>query len=138
MIYEFRIAYLELPRHKFRLVRNLNSDITTIFRFKIRIGDSNHALDSGDKNAVDLEILKSIVHPDYNTQAVYYDVAILLTENVTFSKFIRPICLPDSPSEDIHKYDHRHVELTGWGKKDLSGPVSERLKRVSIKIFPQR
>jgi hypothetical protein len=41
-----------------------------------------------------LDILEAIVHPDYNHVTAYFDVAILVTENVTFSEGIKPVCLP--------------------------------------------
>ncbi len=107
-------------------------------RYKLRIGDINHASDMDDINAIDLDILRANVHPDYNGEASYYDVAILETAPVTYSKSISPICLPDSPSEDIHKYDNNFVELTGWGQTDLHSKTSKKLKRVSLKIFPLR
>jgi hypothetical protein len=40
------------------------------------------------------DILEAIVHPDYNLVTAYFDVAILVTENVTFSEGIKPVCLP--------------------------------------------
>jgi len=46
--------------------------------------------------------------------------------------------LPVLPSKKTRKYDNNYAELTGWGKKDLNGIVSPKLKRVSLKIFPTR
>jgi len=85
-----------------------------------------------------LEILNSTVHPDFDTVSAYYDVALLLTKKVTFSRFIRPICLPDFSSDDIHKYDDKHVELIGWGKNRTYGKISEKLQRVSLRIYSIR
>jgi len=68
----------------------------------------------------------------------YFDVALLQTQHLTLSKSISPICLPDWPSDDVHKYDNYHVELTGWGKTRSSGNVSDKLRRVSIRIYPSR
>ena len=87
---------------------------------------------------MDLEILGSFVHKNYDTVRSYYDVAIFETETVQFSKLVGPICLPGIASDDIHKYDNDQVELTGWGKKNLLSDVSDKLKRVSLKIFPAR
>ncbi len=108
------------------------------FRHLIRIGDTNLTSENDNKYAIDLAILDSFVHPNYDTVRSYYDVAIFETASVEFSERIRPICLPGIPSNDIHKYDNDHVELTGWGKKNLHSDVSEKLKRVSLKIFSLR
>ncbi len=78
------------------------------------------------------------MHPNYDGKASYYDVAILETAPVTFSKSISPICLPDSPNNDVHKYDNNFVELTGWGQTDLHSKASKNIKRVSLKVYPIR
>ena len=59
-------------------------------RWKIRIGDDNHGSTADDRNAKDLDILASFVHPNYNGDAAYFDVAVLETEPLNFSKSIRP------------------------------------------------
>jgi hypothetical protein len=38
-----------------------------------------------------LEILEAFVHPDYIQGRAYFDIAILVTENVTFSEGIKPV-----------------------------------------------
>jgi hypothetical protein len=78
------------------------------------------------------------MHPNYDGVASYYDVAILETAHVNFTRAISPVCLPEKSSDDIHKYDNDHVQLTGWGQKDLHSPVSKQLKRVALKIHPSR
>jgi len=85
-----------------------------------------------------VEILSGFLHPNYNNETAYYDVAVLVTEKVTFSRSISPVCLPESPSDDIDKYKNYQVELTGWGQSHLHGRTSDRLKRVSLKIYPLR
>ncbi len=94
--------------------------------------------ENDNKNAMDLEIKKQIIHPKYDQISSYYDVAILETSPVTFSKFISPICLPEMPSDDIKKYENYYVDLTGWGQANLYSKTSDKLKRVSLKIHPLR
>ncbi len=107
-------------------------------RFKIRIGDSNHASSVDNGNAIDLDVINHSIHPSYDGVASYYDVAILVTAPVPFSKAISPVCLPEIASDDIHKYDNYYVELTGWGQKDLHTAVSNKLKRVALRINTSR
>ena len=104
----------------------------------IRISDFNLQSDGDDRNAENLEVLQTVVHPDYDGKSAYYDVAILETKPVIFSRAILPVCLPNSPSDDIEKYDDRSVELIGWGSTESRGSSSNTLKRVSITIFPNR
>jgi hypothetical protein len=61
---------------------------------KARLGDRNHNSTKDDAYLQILDILEAIVHPDYNHVTAYFDVAILVTEKVTFSEGIKPVCLP--------------------------------------------
>lgn len=112
--------------------------ILFLFRYKIRIGDTNHASKLGDRNAIFLDILTQTIHPKYNGMASYYDVAVLETSPVTFTKLISPICLPQLPSDNIYEYDNDFVDLIGWSQENLNGETSNKLKRVSLKIHTLR
>ncbi len=59
-----------------------------------RLGDQNHNSTSDDSNLLILRILEAIVHPQFNHLSSYFDIAILVTESVTFSRAIKPICIP--------------------------------------------
>jgi hypothetical protein len=91
-----------------------------------------------DGNVIVLDVINLSIHPRYDAVASYYDVAILVTAPVPFSKAISPVCLPEIASNDIHKYDNDYVELTGWGQKDLHSAVSRKLKRVALRINTSR
>ncbi len=41
-----------------------------------------------------LDILNFFIHPDYKEGIAYHDIAVLETENLNFTKAIRPVCLP--------------------------------------------
>jgi hypothetical protein len=62
--------------------------------WKVRIGDRNHTSDADDANLLILDIRSISKHPQYNGVAAYFDVAVIKTKDVTFSEFIRPVCLP--------------------------------------------
>ncbi len=104
----------------------------------MRIGDSDHGSTADDTFVTILDILKIFIHPDYNGITAYYDVAIIVTDIVTFSRRISPICLPEFPSENPDKYENDQVELIGWGQENLHGNSSPQLKRISLKINPIR
>jgi hypothetical protein len=53
-------------------------------RYKIRIGDTNHASDDDNRDAVDVEILSGFLHPNFDKKAAYYDVAVLVPISSTF------------------------------------------------------
>jgi len=106
--------------------------------FTGKSGDSNHASRNDDRNAINLDVLNHSVHPNYDGVSSYYDVAILETAHVNFSRAISPVCLPEKSSDDIHKYDNYQVQLIGWGQKDLQTAVSNQLQRVALKIYTSR
>jgi hypothetical protein len=58
----------------------------------VRIGDWNHSFET--KNTLFLEIMEVLIHPNYNGISAYFDIAVVKTTNVTFSYFVRPVCLP--------------------------------------------
>ena len=105
---------------------------------QIRIGDSNHNLEVNPRFAMVLDVIRSQIHPMYRNGTSYFDVAVMTTNKIPVSEFISPVCLPDFASDDIHKYDNDHVELTGWGQNTLYGKISDKLKRVSLKVYPLR
>ncbi len=108
------------------------------FRWKIRIGDSNQSSDQDDGNGKVFEIVKEKVHPLYNGVSVYYDVAVLETDEIPISRSISPICLPESVSSDVNKYDNDLAELIVWRKSQSDGNLSDLLERVYVKVFSQR
>ncbi len=91
-----------------------------------------------DEFAIDLDILNQTLHPNYTGDASYYDVAILETPALNFSRSISPICLPETSNENILKYENYYADLIGWGQEDLHGVTSNNLKRVTLKIYPLR
>jgi len=58
------------------------------------MGDRNHNSTDDDQNLVILNISRVSLHPDYDGVTAYYDVAVLETLPVNFSRAIMPICLP--------------------------------------------
>ena len=109
--------------------------MTLIFyRWKIRIGDFDHASDEDNRNARNLDILKSFIHPQFKTNEAYFDIAILKTNPIELTSLISPICLPSS----VKDYDDDAVHLTGWGSKFDAGLPSNKLQRVVLTAFPQR
>ncbi len=58
------------------------------------MGDRNHTSRNDDRNLLILDISRVSLHPDYDGVSAYYDVAVLETLPVNFSRAISPICLP--------------------------------------------
>jgi hypothetical protein len=64
------------------------------FRYQIRIGDWNHKSIHDDSNLLILNVIAIFKHPEYTEGAIYFDSAVLETEEITFSKSRTPVCLP--------------------------------------------
>ena len=55
-----------------------------------------------------------MIHTKYKFGVSYYDVAVIkLDEPVSPSLAVRPICLPDQPSEDVDEFQGDLVRLSG-------------------------
>jgi hypothetical protein len=69
----------------------------------VRIGDQIHTERNGNQaksqttvNTLFLDIERVFLHPNYDRKTAYFDIAVVVTGNVPFSKFINPVCLPGS------------------------------------------
>merc|ERR1712180_202806 len=60
-----------------------------------------------------IKVKKMTLHPDYNSRTIDNDIAVLeLAEDLTFTKKIKPACLPSSETKD---YSGIASTVSGWG-----------------------
>ncbi|XP_073346307.1 chymotrypsin-like protease CTRL-1 [Pagrus major] len=86
-------------------------------------------------NEVSRTLSQLIVHPDYNNTLFNNDIALMrLSSPVSFTNFIRPICLASNSSQF---YNSTSCWATGWGRlgKDESLPASTPLQEVQIPVI---
>ncbi len=58
---------------------------------------------------------------------------------INFLQFVKPICIPQDPSNDPDKYDGDSVYVIGWGSStDIHANYSTQLRRADIRLFSQR
>ncbi|XP_031354809.1 serine protease 7-like isoform X2 [Photinus pyralis] len=109
----------------------LNNNLTGV-----RLGDYNV---TSDKDCIidrigtecsdpvqDFEIEETNMHPGYNPATAANDIALLRLKNdVMYSDYIRPICLPTSPVVELK--EDAQLSTTGWGK------VGEGLNQTEVK-----
>ncbi|CAN9505068.1 unnamed protein product [Ophioblennius macclurei] len=86
------------------------------------------------------EVLRSvsriISHHNYNNPSDDNDIALLrLSSPVTFTNFIRPVCLAASDSTI-----HAGIDswITGWGTLRENGPISNDLMEVEVPVVGNR
>merc|ERR1719431_1220598 len=77
-----------------------------------------------------VEVCSTIRHPNYNSNSVDNDFAILrLCSPVSFSRDIATACLPSSASNN---YDNVEAIASGWGTLSSGGSLSSTLREVSL------
>ncbi|KAK4887599.1 hypothetical protein RN001_003870 [Aquatica leii] len=76
---------------------------------------------------VKISVIESITHPGFNLSTGFNDIGLLrLAENVDFTDYIRPICLPSSDFTDLDALR----TIAGWG-------ITEDGKSSDIKLKAQ-
>jgi len=77
-----------------------------------------------------VEVCSTIRHPNYNTNTVDNDFAILrLCNPVSFTRDISTACLPSSASNN---YDNVEAIASGWGTLSSGGSLASTLREVSL------
>lgn len=93
--------------------------------YEVRLGA--HQLDSYSEDAKVSTVEYIITHPSYLQEGSQGDIALLqLSSPVTFSRYIRPICLPAANASFPNGL---HCTVTGWGHVAPSGEVGRWVPR---------
>ncbi|KAF2903234.1 hypothetical protein ILUMI_02948 [Ignelater luminosus] len=117
-----------------------------IFSTGIRLGDYNvkNTTDCVDTTGItecsdpleEFGIEKVIIHPKFvhNYSKNENDIALIrLDRTVTYTDYIRPICLPLHGTKLAEVGDT--LLMTGWGNKDDNKPLAEIKKKVQSKLI---
>ncbi|XP_060776197.1 serine protease 27-like [Neoarius graeffei] len=89
-------------------------------------------LNGSNPNQITRRIKKVILHPNYNSTTKNNDIALLrLQASVTFSDYIRPVCLAGQGSSF---FDGTISWITGWGSINLPVPSSGVLQETMAPI----
>jgi len=107
-------------------------DVVSESALKVTVGAHNIGLGS-EPGRVDMTVSRVIVHSQYNLQGnTEQDIALLkLTESITFTDTVQPICLPTS---DISTSGSQQCSVTGWGET-ASGNTAKILRVAPIPIL---
>ncbi|XP_008052683.2 transmembrane protease serine 11B, partial [Carlito syrichta] len=77
-----------------------------------------------------------IFHENYSSREGHDDIALVrLTEEVSFTKYVRKICLPDAKMK-LSQNDS--VVVTGWGRLHTNGPLPVILQQAFLKIIDNK
>ncbi|XP_077161467.1 suppressor of tumorigenicity 14 protein [Paroedura picta] len=91
--------------------------------------------DTGSPNVQKRGIKRAIQHPAFNDFIYDYDIAVAeLDSPITFTKYVQPICLPDTS----HDYPAgKVIHVTGWGATQEEGPGAVILQKAEIRVINQ-
>jgi len=92
-----------------------------------------------DTNIKFSEISEIIAHKTYNTIQRYNDIALLRVKTpIKFNPTISPICLPKGRHFDNKDFVGFPTKLMGWGATSFTGPISDTLQEVEVRIIDNR
>jgi len=81
-------------------------------KMEVIVGEHNEC-DGVNEGGKLIKVKKITLHPDYNSRTIDNDIAVLeLAEDLTFTKKIKPACLPSSETKD---YSGIASTVSGWG-----------------------
>merc|ERR1719430_1752280 len=99
----------------------------------VALGEHNIRADIENHQAKTIAVERVIKRPDYDTNSVNNDVALLrLAQDVDFTSTIVPACLPSTSSQ---QYTGWQAVVSGWGTTSSGGATSDVLKETSQTIL---
>ncbi|TMW39898.1 hypothetical protein DOY81_015022, partial [Sarcophaga bullata] len=101
----------------------------------VRLGEHDLSKDTETKH-VDIPVVRTEKHPNYNARNGHSDIAILYLErNVQFTDLIKPICLPLSEKLRQQSYIGYLPFVAGWGKTMEGGNSANVLQELQIPVY---
>ncbi|XP_014271508.1 venom protease [Halyomorpha halys] len=100
---------------------------------KVKLGE--HNLHREDDEAVEFNIEKTIIHPQYSILNYANDIALIrLQRDVDFSDTVKPVCLPQTDALRSSKFEGKYPYVIGWGHTTNNGPKSDVLQQVQVPV----
>ncbi|XP_068973413.1 venom protease-like [Bombus flavifrons] len=102
--------------------------------YVVRIGDLNLKRDDDGAHPIEMGFESKLFPSDYDPN-LRGDIAILkLERDVSFSEYIRPICLPIEESLRNNDFVGYNPFVAGWGRLSFDGPYSDVLMEVQVPV----
>ena len=100
--------------------------------FRLVLG--NDRTDRKSPNQESRRIENLFMRKDFVVRTYNNDIALIQMERkVVFTKYIRPICLPEL-NED---YSGEMATIIGWGRQNYNGKLPNHLKEAKVPVLPQ-
>ncbi|OCT61948.1 serine protease 33 [Xenopus laevis] len=94
-----------------------------------------HNLSTYNSEEISIPVKSIIIHPNYTETTLYGDIGLVeLTQNVSFTKYIMPVCLP---SASISFSPGTNCWVTGWGAMEFnnSKSLSSTLREAAVRLL---
>jgi len=99
---------------------------TDVRQFEVMVGEHDVTRSDGEERVTPSQWIS---HPEYNSNSYDNDFAIIrLSQDVSFSKTVMPVCMPDSTKN----YDNVPATVTGWGTLFSGGSQPNTLYEVNV------
>lgn len=99
-----------------------------------RLGEHDLNIET-ETSYVDIDVVKSTRHPNYNSRDGHSDLAVLrLARGAPFTNLIRPACLPSTPQLRAKSYVNYTPFVAGWGKTQEGGKSAQILQELQIPV----
>ena len=83
------------------------------FRIHVGYGDNRINFNETSRLGADFPTENTYVHPKYDNQTPYYDVAIISVEPLKLNATLMPVCLPELPDPNPDSYRNDLMSLIG-------------------------
>ncbi|KAI4457441.1 tryptase-related [Holotrichia oblita] len=102
-------------------------------RSKMRVVIGDHDLTTTEEAPAKMRAVSAVIrHRNFDANSYNHDIALLkLRKSVVFTKNIRPICLPEKPSDPAGKVG----TVIGWGRTAEGGMLPGIVQEVQVPIL---
>ncbi|XP_031636704.1 serine protease easter-like isoform X2 [Contarinia nasturtii] len=108
----------------------------------VRLGEWDTTTDPDEEDGQkadpvkDIQVEKRIIHGRYNGQTKQNDIGLLrLAESVSYSNWIRPICLPTLKELIDKDYNGEFLKISGFGQTENEN-MSTRMMKAELDFMP--
>jgi secreted trypsin-like serine protease len=114
-------------------LRNSRISVESEADIKVKVG--KHMRNQQDGQEVINRVEEMLIHDHFDRNNFDHDLAILrLHTSITFTDFIRPICIGDEDQLARLLTPGKYGTLTGWGQLDNSGQLPDALNEVRLPV----
>ncbi|XP_018495222.1 proclotting enzyme-like [Galendromus occidentalis] len=111
--------------------------VTDASLFRVRLGE--HDLSRRSQDSVERSVVRLITHENFEYGLNTNDIALMfMNQDVTFNRYISPICLPYSKNIIPDNITEKYAYVTGWGRTRYLGKTAEVLQQASFPIWDSK